>query len=80
MAHPETSGSKRSIDSGEQSIDRIGGRSEEVDIAGLTLDVAADDQCATAAECKVCGLIQARDDRGDLLLQGTEHATRGGGC
>jgi hypothetical protein len=53
----QADGSKCAIDGGNQLIDSVGGRSEEVEIAGLTLDVTANDHRAATGKSKVPCLI-----------------------
>lgn len=78
VAHRVAGSLKRSIDGRNELIDCLGGQSEEVEITGLTLDIASDDQRATAGESEVACLIQAGDDLRNPLLQRTQHV-RGGG-
>jgi hypothetical protein len=51
--HHQAGGLQGTLDGGEQLVDGVGGQSEEVEIAGLTLDVAADYQRAATGKSKV---------------------------
>jgi len=64
---------ERLIDSGHESVDRVTGEAEEVEVARASLDVAAGDQCGSAGEREILCFLQAGDDRRNLLLQGAQH-------
>jgi hypothetical protein len=43
-------------------VDRSAGQAEEVEVAGLSLNIAAGNQCRSAGECEVFRFLQAGDD------------------
>ena len=69
----ETGVAKRPVDSGDEPVDRSCTEAEEVEIAGLTFDVAAGDQRGPAGEREAFGFLQVGDDLGDLFLQRAQH-------
>lgn len=73
VAHDEPGSLQSSIDGRNEPIDSVGCESEEVEVARLAANVAADDQRRTAGEREAFGFRQAGDDLGDLFLQRAEH-------
>ena len=73
MAHDEPGSLQSAIDGRNEPIDRVGGESEEVEVARLPANVAADDQRGAAGEREAFRFLEAGDDLGDLLLQRAEH-------
>jgi hypothetical protein len=56
-----------------RSTDGIAGETEEVEVPRPPLDLAAGDECRPAGEREVLGLLEAGDDRRDLLLKWAKH-------
>ena len=52
-----------------EPLDDIGRGTEEVEVAGLSTNVASRDQCGAAGECEAFRFLKTGDDLGDLLLK-----------
>ena len=73
MTHNEPGLLQSAIDRRDQSVDRIRGQPEEVEVARLPPNVAARDQRRTTREREAFRFGEAGDDRGDLLLRRAQH-------
>ena len=73
MAHDEPGILQSAFDGREKPIYRIGGESEEVEVARLPANVAAEDQRGATGEREAFRFLEAGDDLGDLFLQCGEH-------
>lgn len=73
MVYDEPSISQSSIHGRNEPVDSVGRESEEVEVARLAANVAADDQRRAAGEREALGFRQAGDDLGNLFLQRAEH-------
>jgi len=58
------------LDGWEEPVDSAGCESEEVEVARLAANVAADDQRGAAGEREAFRFLEAGDDLGDLFLNG----------
>ena len=61
------------VDRRNEPVDCVGRESEEVEVARLAVNVAAEDQRPTAREYEALRFLEAGDDRGHLLLQRAEY-------
>jgi hypothetical protein len=57
------------VDGRNEPVDSFRRRTEEVEIAGLSMNVAAGDQGGAAGECEAFRFLKTGDDLGDLLLK-----------
>jgi hypothetical protein len=73
MPHDESCLLQGAVDSGHEAVDVGRRKSEEIEVSRLSPNVAARDQRRAAGRRKVLGLGEAGDDRGNLLLQRSEH-------
>lgn len=68
--------SQRPVGGRDEPIDGGGCETEEVEVAGLPLDVAAGDERGAAGEGEVLRFLEAGDDLSDPLLQRAQHSSR----
>jgi hypothetical protein len=73
--HRETGVPERGFDGRNEVIDGSRSQSEEVEIAGLALDLTPYDECRAAREGEVCSFLQPGDDLGDLTQELAQHVS-----
>ena len=73
MVHREAGFTEREVDGWKKLVDRIGCQAAEVEVSGLPVHVAADDQCRPVGKHEVFRFLQAGDDRCHLLLKRAQH-------
>lgn len=59
---------ERSLNGGHQGVDVVGGRAEEIEITGLAVNDACQDQRGAAGQRKLSGFGPVGDEAGDALL------------
>ena len=73
VADGEAGGAQGTVDRRNESVDGSSVETEEVEVTGSPLDIAARDQSGTAGEGEVRRLVEACDDLGNLLLKRAQH-------
>ena len=68
MADDEPGILQSPFDGRNEPVDSVGCESEEVEVARLAANVAANDQSGTAGEREALRFLEAGDDLGDALL------------
>jgi hypothetical protein len=62
------------FDGRSKSVDTLNRETEEVEISGTSINVAPDDERATARQGKVFRLVESGDDRGNSFLKWSQHS------
>jgi hypothetical protein len=65
----ETGLAEGTVDRWYEPVDGVGRWTEEVEVAGLTTNVASSDQGGAAGKCEALRFVKTGDDLGDLLLK-----------
>ena len=62
------------FDGGSKSVDTLNRETEEVEVSSTPINVAPDDEGATACQGKVFRFVESGDDRRDSFLKWGQHA------
>ncbi len=73
VADGETGFAEGTVDGRNEPVDGVGRRTEEVEVARLTTNVASSDQGGAAGKCEALRFLKTGDDLGDLLLKRAQH-------
>jgi len=72
-ANDETGFAEGTVGGRNEPVDGIGRGTKEVEVAGLSTNVASGDQSGAAGEREAFGFLETGDDLGDLLLKRAQH-------
>jgi len=73
--HAEPVRAKCVLQDGDELVDSVGGRSEEVQVAGVAVHDLGDHQCGAAGESEALSLRESGHDPRDTFLQRAQHDT-----